>query len=370
MQPIVMSIKFEELKASSKTLGVITLDRPKAINSLNLEMCQQMADKIAEWSQNDEISCIFLHGSGDKGFCAGGDVKLVREAIVKSKSNEKSFSYVTGFFEQEYRNDFQLTQINKPIICWANGITMGGGMGLMQGCAYRIVTETSVMAMPEISIGLYPDVGSLYFLSKLPRGVGLFLALTGARFGPHDAIELELADFYIKSETKQKVLEELKSIEWNSDIGANHEAVQKILLKNKFPIRLRATIGSHIQMLSALANCQNVHECYSLIEGLAKKSPWVAESFEFLKKGSPLSAAIIFEYFKRAKNLARRDVFIQDLYLSLNCSLNNDFPEGVRAVLVDKDQMPNWEYKELSSVPDSVVMKYFEKPSVDFQIPF
>lgn len=220
-----MSVRFEKLSVQNGFLGVITLERSRAINSLNLEMCQSMSETLSKWKDDPKIYCILIQGQGDKGFCAGGDVKLVREAIVKSKREPREFQYVLDFFCQEYRNDYQLTLINKPVICWATGITMGGGMGLMQGCSYRVVTETSTLAMPEISIGLYPDVGAAYFLSRLPPGVGLFLGLTGARFGPHDAIELGLADFYIKSSEQEKVLKYLLTAEWSDDVGTNHNVV-------------------------------------------------------------------------------------------------------------------------------------------------
>lgn len=347
---------------SNGFLGVITLNRPNAINSLNLEMCQAMADTLALWRHDPEIHCIFIHGSGDKGFCAGGDVKLVREAIEKSKTNLSDFEYVLNFFCQEYRNDYQLSLIEKPIICWASGITMGGGMGVMQGASYRIATETSVFAMPEISIGLYPDVGASYFLSKLPPGVGLFLGLTGARFGPHDAIELELADFYIKSTDKSNVLESLSTQKWTSDLGANHSLVTEVLINHKVPLRLRATVSSHIQSLALLDRATNLQEAFETLMSLSKTSPWVAESLEILKKGSPLSACIIFEYLNRAKALSRKEVFLQDFNLSIHFSKHNDFSEGVRAVLVAKDNKPKWQHSTFDSITKSEIESYFTDP--------
>src|SRR5690606_9982314 len=130
-----MPILLETRACAKGAIGLITLDRPRAINSLDLEMCQKMADTLADWAKNPESSCIFIQGNGEKGFCAGGDVKLVREAIESSQTKTSDFQYVLDFFCQEYRNDYQLTLIRKPIICWAHGITMGGGMGIMQGAA-------------------------------------------------------------------------------------------------------------------------------------------------------------------------------------------------------------------------------------------
>lgn len=363
-----MSIDFQKLPCANKSLGVIQLNRPQAINSLDLDMCRTMADKVSEWRHDTNIACIFIEGAGTKGFCAGGDVKKVREAIVKSKTAPHEFQYVIDFFVQEYRNDYQLSLVEKPIICWGSGIAMGGGLGVMQGASYRIVTESSVLSMPEISIGLYPDVGAAFFLSQLPLGVGLFLGLTGARFGPHDALDLGLADFYLKKAKRELVLDNLQKLEWADDPGHNHQKVAEVLLSHKHQLHLPSTISKHFPQLASLEKAKTIFEVVEQLEELSQKSAWVAESMEYLKKGSPLSAHIIFQYLTRARSKTRREIFIQDFALSLQFSLRHDFAEGVRALLVEKDQNPKWQYTSLQDVPASEVAAHFEDPFATGQL--
>ena len=193
------AIRFSQQSAGDFSLGIITLDNPRALNALDLEMLRAVADKLLEWRDQRSIACIVLHAESEKAFSAGGDVKSLMAALKRDGAMPVALEY----FTTEYFADYLIHIYPKPILCWADGIVMGGGIGIMNGASYRVVTERSILAMPEITIGLYPDVGATYFLNRAPSGIGLFLGLTGARFNGHDAVAIGMADGLIPS---QKIL--------------------------------------------------------------------------------------------------------------------------------------------------------------------
>ncbi|WP_438405061.1 enoyl-CoA hydratase/isomerase family protein, partial [Aeromonas hydrophila] len=179
-------------------VGVLTLDSPASLNALSLPMIQILQQTLTRWEQDPAIVCGLLLGEGEKAFCAGGDIRSFYYRKQEASGSEL-FEYARDFFEQEYRLDHHIHSYRKPLICVADGICMGGGIGLFAGADFRVVTERSLFAMPEVTIGLYPDVGASWFLSRMPGLLGLWLGLTGARFNGSDAIGLGLADHAIAS---------------------------------------------------------------------------------------------------------------------------------------------------------------------------
>lgn len=186
-------VLFSKLNArDNKKIGLITLNAEKALNALNQSMIDLLLQQFSDWRDSDDVVAVFMQGSGEKAFCAGGDVRALRQAVIDGKPE------VPGhFFATEYRVDYLIHTYPKPVICWGNGIVMGGGIGLMAGADFRVVTDTSMLAMPEISIGLYPDVAGSWILSHLPARLGLFMALTGCRLNAADAIYVGLANRFI-----------------------------------------------------------------------------------------------------------------------------------------------------------------------------
>ncbi|MGL5708625.1 MAG: enoyl-CoA hydratase/isomerase family protein, partial [Aeromonas sp.] len=196
-----------------KRIGILTLDAPASLNALNLPMIQILQQTLTCWEQDPAIVCVLLQGAGERAFCAGGDIRSFYYRKQEA-SGPELFEYARDFFEQEYRLDHHIHSYRKPLICVADGICMGGGIGLFAGADFRVVTERSLFAMPEVTIGLYPDVGASWFLSRMPGRLGLWLGLTGARFNGVDALALGLADHAIASGERSGLLSRLAMLDW------------------------------------------------------------------------------------------------------------------------------------------------------------
>ena len=218
-------VQFSETPAGKFTVGVIRLDNLPALNALTLEMFQALERQLLEWCLRDDIACLVLSSASERAFCAGGDVK----ALVTVLMREPGLQAAANFFTSEYFVDYLIHRYPKPVLCWADGVTMGGGVGIMNGASSRIVTERTLMAMPEISIGLFPDVGGTYFLNRLRDGVGLFIGLTGARLSGADAVAIGLAEALIPAARKQEVLSGLSSLDWSIDGDSNRTLLRRYL---------------------------------------------------------------------------------------------------------------------------------------------
>lgn len=345
------------ISKSDNGIGHITLNSEKTLNALNQKMAEEMIDLLNQWENDPNISCIFLDASGERAFCAGGDIKNLYLAL-KDQKEEKINQTCLNFFITEYTLDYKIHTYSKPIISWNTGITMGGGMGLMNGASHRIVTETSLLAMPEVSIGLYPDVGATYFFNKLPPGVGKFLGVTGARFNAGDALTLGLADFFVTSQLREEVLASLKKISWTNS-RTNNDSLIKDCLKSLSSKDLPSPFSQpYLSHFAKLASVTEINDFEEVIKDFPQDE-WIQKSIETFKKGSPTSAAIILKQLELGKDLTLKQVFMSELNLSVHCSLNADFPEGVRALLIDKDQSAKWSPASIDQLTQEAVSSYF-----------
>jgi enoyl-CoA hydratase/carnithine racemase len=323
-------------------VGFITLNCEKSLNALSLEMAKELFQKLEHWKHDDQVACVFLQGAGPKAFCAGGDVRKLYE-MMKShpRTNPPTISQgCIDFFSAEYSVDYLIHVYPKPIIVWGDGIVMGGGIGLMNGGSHRIVTERSVLAMPEITIGLYPDVGATWFLNNMPPGWGLFMGMTAARVGASDALYLGLADHYLSSSRKSELLEGLEIVKWEGDVSANRLLVSTLLAQIESR-PAQSEISSFESMIEAFEYVKSVDEFRQVADTLPK-TEWIKKCLDTFEHGSPTSAAVIIEQLRRGKHLSLEEVFQFEMKLSLQFTVRPDFEEGVRALLVDKDQKPKW----------------------------
>ena len=206
---------------SRNHVGLITLNRPAALNSLSLPMLNEMAAQLREWARDDSIYAVLVKGSGEKAFCAGGDIRALYESLIAGGTLHETF------FPHEYRLDYSIYRYPKPYLALMNGITMGGGMGISQGARLRIAGDRTRMAMPETGIGLFPDVGASHFLSRLPGALGTYLGLTGAQIGAADALALKLADVYLSPEAITGLEDALSTMRWGRDICADIESLMR-----------------------------------------------------------------------------------------------------------------------------------------------
>ena len=356
-------IIFEELPAASGKIGRITLNVAATLNSLTLEMVDLLQEKLDAWQRDDAIATIFIDGSGEKAFCAGGDVQALHRSAVATPGGP--CDYAESFFAREYRMNYTLYTYTKPLICWGHGIVMGGGLGVMAACSHRVVTEKTRIAMPEVTIALFPDVGGTWFLNHMPGSSGQFLALTGASINAADAVYTGIADRFICSDRKPEVLERLLYQNWTHEPASNHAAVRRVLrsfAEQSLDQCPAAQVEPHLSVINTLCDGDDMHEVIDNIVSLQTSDPWLSKASASLSHGSPLAALWIYRQLQELRNASLREVFQSEIQLVTNIVRHPEFAEGVRALLIDKDRSPSWQYQSSRDVPADVLADFFTAP--------
>jgi enoyl-CoA hydratase/carnithine racemase len=348
-------------------IGHATLTKPASLNALDLQMISLLIPQLEKWQQDPKIAMVFLDGSGERAFCAGGDIvsmyKSMQDSVSdEAKSDTKNSYELQNFFTQEYQLDYLIHTFAKPILVWGNGIIMGGGLGLMSGGSHRVVTETSRIAMPEISIGLYPDVGGSYFLNRMPAGCGLFLGLTGAFINASDALYSNLADYFVPHNAKESLLSQLLAANWQED--SLHSTLSSIC-DNFHLLNIgdlpQGNLIINQDWLTHLAALPDVNQAAQyIVSANAEDNKWLSKAQKTLSAGSPITAHLVFEQLRRGKGMTLAACFQMELGLSCKCGEFGEFQEGVRALLIEKDHQPNWRFKSIDQVTNATVEYFFE----------
>jgi len=356
-------IIFEERAAGdTHKLGIATLSAEKSLNSLTLEMIDLLQQKFRAWENDASVVCIFLQGAGDKAFCAGGDVVAMHRTSA-AYGEQLSSTHTQDFFSREYRLDHHIHTYSKPIIVWGNGIVMGGGLGLMSGASHRVLTESTRMAMPEVTIGLYPDVGGTYFLNHAPGKTGLFLGLTGASINASDAKFVGLGDRFIRHDEKSKVLDALSGANWSADSSSS--IVSHLLREFEeacIEEQPEGQVQSHLDWINDVCDADNTPALVEKILSYDGDDAWLSRAVKGLAKGCPVTPYLVKEQMARGKHLSLADIFRMELVMSANCALRGHFKEGVRALLIDKDRNPQWLPAEVADVSDAEIEAFFTAP--------
>ncbi len=348
---------YRQSLAGGNHLGFIQLDRPAQLNALSYDMINSLFQQLTQWQSDDSITAVFLDSSSQKAFCAGGDIVAVYHSIKdEEKDRERQ---AINYFALEYRLDYLIHNYPKPIIAWCDGLIMGGGVGLFVGASHRIVTETSLMAMPEAKIGFFPDVGATYFLPRTQPGVGILMALTGCRINAVDAIDNGLADYLLTTNHKYDVIEGLKTLEFSGDSSTNEILISNLLSSLPAP-ELEATLLPRLAtQLSELANQTSVFEQCNSILSWDNTEPYIAQFQQGLADASPLSLHLINAQLSQPLSMSLGECFQFELTLAYRCLELHEFGEGIRAHLVDKDKQPEWLYQTLNDVTDDCLAMAF-----------
>jgi enoyl-CoA hydratase/carnithine racemase len=329
----------ERAAIGGKRVGIATLDAPKSLHALTLNMIRQLDAALKRWAEDPTVCCVVLQSSTDKAFCAGGDVRSLRDSLLAEPAAFPNPA-AQAFFSEEYRLDLRIHTYPKPLMVWGGGIVMGGGLGLMAGANHRVVTETTRIAMPEISIGLFPDVGGSWFLPRMPGRTGLFLALTGASLNAADASFTGLGDYFVLQHDRERVVEALCHADWSEAQTMDRVLSEFRAPSDKLPL---SEVRTHFDTIQAMTASRTLPEVLSAISAYDGDVLWLQRAARTSKAGSPFSATLAWTLQHKARHLSLADVFRMELVAALRCCAYPDFAEGVRALLVDKDNVPHWQ---------------------------
>jgi len=360
-------VLFDELPTTGGArIGVARLNAEKSLNALTLEMIDLLAARLRQWSEDAAIALVILEGAGERAFCAGADLHRLHASMnahraAPDRDDIRGNAYALDFFTREYRLDYFIHTYPKPVLCWGQGVVMGGGMGLMVGASHRVVTEQVRVAMPEITIGLYADVGGSWFLGRAPGRTGLFLALTAAQLGASDAVFAGLADYQIAQADKALVLERLTAHPWGRDPAANAAALGSLLRALEKPTA-PGPLRTHFDLINSLCRAEQPRDIVQAITGLQTDDPWLTRAAATLAAGSPTTVALSIALQRRLRLASLAEVFRAELVASLTCGVGPDLSEGIRALLIDKDRNPRWQPANIAEVTDLWIDRFFESP--------
>jgi enoyl-CoA hydratase/carnithine racemase len=338
-------VLFREIPANGgRLIGVATLNSPKTLNGLSLPMCRLLDARLRAWAADERLVAIMLKGTGGKAFCAGGDLHALYRAMLDSPAGDPWANVpAREFFETEYRLDHLIHRYPKPVLCWADGIVMGGGVGLMLGASHRIVTGATRFAMPEVTIGLYPDVAGTWMLSRLPRGIGTFLAFTGAQLGAGDCLHYGLADRICDAGEPDALLAALADVDWAADPVRHAAQVDAVLDACQAPAPEPGPLQRHADAIrQACGRADFLEIAAAIAVWKDDPDPWLARAAATFLAGSPGSARLSHTLLARARHQSLAETFRMEFTASLHCCAEPDFREGIRALLIDKDRNPRW----------------------------
>lgn len=348
-------------------LGCITLNRAKALNSLNLEMVRSLTDVLRQWQQDSTVLAVAIRGMGKAGpfgsFCAGGDIRFFHQAALAGNPQ------LEDFFTEEYALNHLIHNYGKPYIAFMDGVVMGGGMGISQGGSHRLVTERTKMAMPETHIGLFPDVGGGYFLSRCPGRTGEWQALTGEVMDAATAMEMGLADACLDSARLDEAWEALGQLKLEpADALGQWLAIYSVSAKVQ-STGVRASIDHYFSLNS-------VAEIVLALE--ADPGDWAQHTAATLRQRSPLMLHVVLEQVRRARGMTLADDLRMERNIVRHCfnthhlgrsGATSETVEGIRALAVDKDHNPQWSPARIEDVTPEQVLPFFASPWPDWAHP-
>ncbi len=334
-------------------VGLVTLNRPKALNALTLEMAVELGEQLEAWAIDDAIACVVVQGEGEKGFCAGGDIRALHD------SGKAGTPYALDFFANEYRMNYRVATFPKPYIAFLDGVTMGGGVGISVHGSHRVLTENTTFAMPETAIGLIPDVGGTYFLPRLPGKTGMFLGLTGSRLKAADTLYVGVGTNYVPRAGLPALLDELVAADYTR---RPHQVVDGIL-RSHAQDPGPAPLAEHRALIDELFAGETVEGIVEEIHD--SREAFAADQATALATKSPTSMKLTCRAIKEGAALSIGQCLSMEYRLVSRIMGGHDFYEGVRAVIIDKDNEPGWDPKTLEAVSAGEINRYFADLGAD-----
>ncbi|MBH3404351.1 enoyl-CoA hydratase/isomerase family protein [Pseudomonas glycinae] len=333
-------------------IGHLTLNRPAGLNALTLDMVRQLQQHLDAWAADANIHAVVLRGAGEKAFCAGGDIRSLYD------SHKNGDTLHEDFFVEEYALDLTIHHYRKPVLALMDGFVLGGGMGLVQGADLRVVTEKSRLAMPEVAIGYFPDVGGSYFLPRIPGELGIYLGVSGVQIRAADALYCGLADWYLDSSQLGILDEQLDHLEWHD---TPLKDLQNLLARHAVQTLLDAPLEAlrpAIDHFFALPDVPSIVEQLRAVT-VADSHEWATTTADLLETRSPLAMGVTLEMLRRGRHLSLEHCFALELHLDRQWFERGDLIEGVRALLIDKDKSPRWNPPTLAALHAEQVASFF-----------
>ena len=337
-----MSLEPDVITRIEGAVGHITLNRPQALHALNTGMIAAMTEALLDWRNDPAVRLVLIDHAGERGFCAGGDIRMLAE------SGAGDGALAREFFFTEYRLNALLHDYEKPLVAIMDGVTMGGGVGLSRPCRYRVATERTTFAMPETGIGLFPDVGGGWFLSRMSDHIGLWLALTGARIKAADCELAGIATDYVES---------ARVAELKAAIVADPEAIETLLTQFEGDAG-RPPLAAQVDDIARLFAGDSGEAIVAALE--ADGGEWAKAQLAVLATKSPQTLKVAFEQLRRGRQMTRfADNMAMEYRIGARVVQRHDFLEGVRAVIVDKDNAPKWDPPTLDGVTGPLIESIF-----------
>lgn len=341
--------------STANQIGCITLNRPKALNSLSLEMIRTLTETLLAWRDDPDIDAVLIRSSSEKAFCAGGDIRFFYQ--VGTVTPRGGSALLEDFFTEEYALNHLIHHYPKPYIALMDGVVMGGGMGVSQAgpaSRLRIVTERTKMAMPEVNIGLFPDIGSGYFLSHCPGQIGTYLGVTGDIITAADALYAGLADFFLPASQMPLLTEILQS---DRDLDARTAICD-------FAADFDNGIAPQASMLASNRAAIDRHFAQNTVPDIIKSlsqddAPFAQKTLAMMEKRSPLMMCVTLEHIRRSAAQSMADCLRVERSMVRHCFALGEVIEGVRALVVDKDNAPQWNPATLAEVTPDMIAGFF-----------
>lgn len=348
MQNSPAEVILSQIPAKHGALGVITLNRPQALNTLSTNMVLAISAQLKEWAIDPSIAIVVIQAAGDRAFCAGGDLKF----LYSNKNQD--IADALPFFQTEYNLNLLIHQYPKPYIALIDGIVMGGGLGLSIHGARRIASEHLQLAMPETAIGLYPDVGAAHFLSRCPHKLGMYLGLTGNSIGIADALLCQLIDAYIPREQFAEIIPAVAA----HDLRANPLQIFDAIIAK---YQVKPSVAPLLEHLTVIENSFAKDSVTAIMQALnTSNSPWARQQASILASRSPTSLKVTYKNLKLGVTRTLQECLTQDLNLTLHLVQRPDIFEGIRAKLIDKTNDPKWQPATLTAVSDVLIDHLFQ----------